>query len=131
MQFLSAAGNPRYATPEVALTNAGMCARTAGDPVKARELFGEALSRNPAYSEGLVNMAALSFEDSDLGTARRYLQRHADVAPDDPRAAWLCVQVETGLGNAGNAQHCASKLREQFPDSAEMAQLKRFEHGAR
>ena len=40
---------------------------------------------------------------------------------------WLCFQVETQLGNETDAQSCATQLREQFPESAEMAQLNQLE----
>ena len=129
--FLAAAGSPRYRTPEVALTNAGICARNAGEDAKAFQYLRDALARNPMYPDGLLNMAALAFENNDLDEAQRFLGRHFDAAPENPQVAWLCFQVETGLGNRGNARRCASILREQFPESAEASQLERFEHGGR
>lgn len=129
--FLRAAGNPRYHTPEVALTNAGICARNAGDGARAEQYLRDALARNPIYADGLFNLAALAFANSELGEARRFLGRHFVNAPDSAQAAWLCFQVETGLGNRGNARHCASRLREQFPESPESAQLELLENGGR
>ena len=129
--FLRAAGSPRYRTPEVALTNAGICARGAGDGATAERYLRDALARNPAYPDGLFNMAELAFANNELDEARGFLGRHFDAAPDSPQAAWLCFRVETGLGNSGNALRCASMLREQFPESVEWAQLERFENGGR
>ena len=129
--FLRAAGSPRYRTPEVALTNAGICARSAGDGAKAERYLRDALARNPTYPDGLLNMAALTFANNELDEAQRYLGRHFDAAPYSPEAAWLCVRVETGLANRGNARRCASILREQFPESAESAQLKLYEDGGK
>lgn len=128
-QFMRAARNPRYPTPEVALTNAGICARNAGDGATAERYLRDALDRNPTYPDGLLNMAALAFDNNDFDTAQVFLRRHLDTATDNPQAAWLCYQLETRLGNTGSAQRCASRLRERFPYSAEMAQLTRFEHG--
>ena len=129
--FLRAAGNPRYPTPEVALTNAGICARNAGDGARAEAYLRDALARNPVYPDGLFNMAALAFANNELDEARRFLGHHSERAPDSPQAAWLCFQVETGLGNRGNARRCASMLREQFPESAESAQLEQLENGGK
>ena len=129
--FLRAAGNPRYHTPEVALTNAGICARDAGDGAKAEQYLRDALARNPIYADGLFNLAALAFANSELDEARRFLGRHFESAPDSAQAAWLCYRVETGLGNRGDARRCASRLREQFPESPESAQLKLLENGGR
>lgn len=129
--FLRAAGSPRYPTPEVALTNAGICARSAGDGAKAEQYLHDALARNPVYPDGLFNMAALAFDSNELGEARHFLDRHFAAAPDSPQAALLCFRVETALGNPDNARRCASILREQFPDSAESAQLEQLENGGR
>ena len=129
--FLRAAANPRYHTPEVALTNAGICARNAGEGAKAERYLRDALARNPVYADGLFNLAALAYANSELDDARRFLSRHSESAPDSAQAAWLCYQVEAGLGNRGNAQRCASMLREQFPDSPESAQLELSENGGR
>ena len=122
-QFVRAARNPRYRTPEVALTNAAICARNAGDGAKTERYLRDALARNPSYPDGLYNMAALAFENDELDAAQQFLRRHLNHAPDSPQVAWLCFQVETRLGNMGNARHCASILRDRFPDSAELAQL--------
>lgn len=129
--FLRAAGNPRYHTPEVALTNAGICARNAGEGAKAERYLRDALARNPVYADGLFNLAALAFANKELDDARRFLGRHSESAPDSAQAAWLCFQVETGLGNRGNARRCASMLHEQFPESPELAQLELLENGGR
>ena len=129
-QFMRAVRNPRYPTPEAAFTNAGICARDSGDAVKAEGYFREALDRNPTYADGLFNMAALAFDHADLARARVFFRRHLEFAPDNPQIFWLCFQVETQLGDiGGDARHCAAELREQFPESAETAQLNRFEHG--
>ncbi|MDH4259375.1 MAG: type IV pilus biogenesis/stability protein PilW, partial [Gammaproteobacteria bacterium] len=42
--FLKAAGNPLYRTPEVAYTNAGVCARSAAAPERAEKYLRQALS---------------------------------------------------------------------------------------
>ena len=129
--FARAAGSPRYHTPEVALTNAGICALNAGDGAKAEHYLRDALARNPKYPDGLFNMAALAFDNHELDEARHFLGRHFEAAPDTPQVAWLCFRVERELGNRGDARQCASILRERFPESSESAQLDLFEDGQR
>lgn len=126
-QFMRAARNPRYPTPEAAFTNAGICARDSGDGASAEGYFREALARNPNYPDALFNMTELSFENENFLQARAFTQRYLDSAPDIPQMFWLCFQVETQLGNETDAQSCATQLREQFPESAEMAQLNQLE----
>ena len=130
-QFLRAARNTRYPTPEVALTNAGICAGYAADGKQARLYFHEALSRNPAYPEGLYNMASLAFNDNDLSAARQYLDRSMESAPNDARVVRLCFQVETRLGNTEGARQCAAKMRELSPGSAEEVRQTQFQHGGK
>ena len=130
-QFVRAATNPRYPTPELAYTNAGICARDSGDAAAADGYFREALARNPVYPDALFNLAELGFESGNYLQARAFSQRYLESAPDNPQVFWLCFQVERELGNNAQAESCAIQLREQFPDSPEMAQLAQFERDGR
>lgn len=125
--FMRAAQNPRYATPEAALTNAGICARGSGDGAKAESYFREALGRSPSYADALFNMTELAFDNANFLQARAFMQRYLEAAPNNPQMFWLCFQVERELDNTADAQRCATQLREQFPESGEMAQLMQFE----
>ena len=126
-QFMRAAQNPRYATPEAAFTNAGICARDSGDNAAAERYFREALARNPGYPDALFNLTQLSFENESFMQARAFAQRYLESAPENPQMFWLCFRVERALGNDADAQRCATRLRERFPESAEMAQLDQLE----
>lgn len=126
-QFMRAARNPRYPTPEAAFTNAGICARDSGDNAAADGYFREALARNPGYPDALFNLTELSFDSENYLQARAFAQRYLESAPDNPQMFWLCFQVERQLDNGTGAQRCATQLREQFPGSAEMAQLDQLE----
>lgn len=126
-QFMRAAQNPRYPTPEAAFTNAGICARTSGDDAAAEGFFRDALARNPSYPDALFNLTELSFDNENFMQARAFAQRYLESAPDNPQMFWLCFQVERQLDNTTDAQRCATQLREQFPESNEMAQLNQLE----
>ena len=129
--FRRAADNPRYATPEAALTNAGVCARGVGQTAKAEEYFREALMRNPAFPDALYNMTDLAFQSENYLQARAFAQRYLDSGPASPQLFWLCFQIEQELGNEEVAQRCATQLRDQFPESAEVSRLHQLERDAR
>ena len=128
--FRRAADNPRYTTPEAALANAGVCARAAGDAETAETYFREALSRNPAYPDALFHMTDLSFQNQNLMQARAFMQRSLGASADSAQMFWLCFQIERDLNGATEAQRCATQLKQQFPESAEAAELFEIERNA-
>jgi type IV pilus assembly protein PilF len=128
--FRRAAENPAYATPAVALANAGVCARAAGETEEAESYFRAALDRNPVYPDALFHMTDLAYEDENFLQARAFMQRYLESATANPEVLWLCFQIEQELESATRAQICAARLRDQFPESAQASQLFRFERDA-
>ena len=128
--FQRAASNPRYATPAVALTNAGVCARGAGELDKAERNLRAALQKDPTYGDALLNMVELSYERENYMQARAFTERYLDAETPTASALWLCVSVEEKLGDAQRAEQCALRLRQDFPDSSEAAQLEQLERNA-
>jgi type IV pilus assembly protein PilF len=118
--FRRAAANPTYATPEVALTNAGVCARAAGENEAAAESFRAALARNPSYSDALLNMMELSYQEANFLQTRAFIQRYLAARPPTAAVLWLCVNTERELGDAAAADRCATQLRNGFQGSAEL-----------
>src|SRR5262245_14898082 len=121
--FRRAAADTKYGTPEVALTNAGMCARDAGDLAAAEENFRAALMRNPRYADALLNMLLLTYQRGDNLQSRAFSQRYLAVRPATAPVLLTCVNVERALNNATAADRCAAQLRSGFPGSPELAQL--------
>jgi type IV pilus assembly protein PilF len=121
--FQRAAANPTYATPEVALTNAGICARSAGQNEEATELFRAALARNPSYPDALVNMMELQYEAGNHLQARAFVQRFLAARAPTASVLLMCFNVERELNNAPAAERCATQLRSGFPGSPELQQL--------
>ena len=121
--FRRAAADKEYGTPEVALTNAGLCARDAGELEAAEESFRTALTRNPRYPDALLNMMELSYQKGDRLQTRAFIQRYLDVRPATAPVLWLCFNVERDLNNAAAADRCAAQLRRGFHGSTELAQL--------
>jgi type IV pilus assembly protein PilF len=121
--FQRAAANPTYATPEVALTNAGVCARAAGENEAAAESFRAALARNPSYPDALLNMMEISYQEENFLQTRAFVQRYLAARPPTAAVLWLCVNVERELEDAAAADRCAAQLRNGFQGSAELDQL--------
>ena len=121
--FRRAAEDPKYGTPEVALTNAGVCARDAGELAAAEENFRAALMRNPRYADALLNMLELTYQRGEYLQARAFVQRYLEVRPATASVLLTCVNTERALNNAAAADRCAAQLRSGFPGSPEVAQL--------
>ena len=117
--FLEAARNPLYRTPEVAYTNAGVCARRNGRLDKSEEYLRLAVSQRAQYSEALLQMAGVSFERGSFLQARAFLQRYLGMAPASAEVLLLGYQVEKALADAAAADDFAGRLRRQFPNSPE------------
>ncbi|WP_428099304.1 type IV pilus biogenesis/stability protein PilW [Candidatus Rariloculus sp.] len=128
--FRRAADNPSYETPEAALTNAGTCARNAADVESAEAYYREALAVNPAYPDALANMLDIAWRNGDYMRARSFTQRSLAVRPADARLLWLCFHIEEELADRAAADHCATRLGNDFPDSAEFAQIRQSERYA-
>ena len=111
--------NPLYRTPEVAYTNAGVCARRNGRLDKSEEYLRLAVSQRSQYSEALLQMAGVSFERGNFLQARAFLQRYLGMAPASAEVLLLGYQVEKALGDAAAADDFSGRLRRQFPNSPE------------
>jgi len=121
--FQRAAEDREYSTPEVALTNAGVCARDAGAADKAEENFRAALARNPTYADALLNLMDLSYQAHNLLQTRAFVQRYLAAHMATAPVLWVCFNVERELKNEEAADRCAAQLRAGFRGSPELAQL--------
>ena len=113
--FRAAVRDSRYPTPDVALTNAGICARNAGDEAAAESYLREALTRNNASAGALAAMMDLSYSQGNYLRARAFMQRYLASQPPSPQVLTMCVQIETELGNTDDAEECRQTLSERFP----------------
>jgi type IV pilus assembly protein PilF len=121
--FKRAAENPTYSTPEVAFTNAGVCARNVGDTDKAAEYFRSALVRNPTFPDALQNLMQISYDAGNFMQTRAFVQRYLDSQMPTASVLLMCVNVETQLKNPDGVDKCAGQLRSGFQGSAELAKL--------
>jgi type IV pilus assembly protein PilF len=118
-QFQKVISSKLYASPWIALTNAGLCARSKGIRSDAESYLRKALESNPTFPPALMEMAKLSLESGQFMSARAFVQRYEEAAPADADILLLGIQVEQALGNEQGAADYRSKLRAQFPDERE------------
>jgi type IV pilus assembly protein PilF len=121
--FEMAAGNAFYRSPEVALANAGVCARRIPDPELAENFFRRALDLNRNHAEALLQLADLSLETGRAMQARAFLQRYEAVGPVTPYSLELGHRIETAAGDWRAADEYANRVRTEFPDSREARSL--------
>ncbi|MBL6751310.1 MAG: type IV pilus biogenesis/stability protein PilW [Nevskia sp.] len=121
--FKIAIASRDYTTPEAAWTNAGTCARSAGDLQGAESDFRNALAINPAFPNALAEMAKLSFGRRDYLHTRAFLQRFDKLGKPSADMLALGVKTERALGNPDGAHSYEIALARNFPDSPEAAQL--------
>ena len=123
--FRRSIDNQSYATPWVAMTNAGTCARGANDLAKAEQYYRQALARNDAFPDALNGMMELSYQSGNYLQARAFMQRLFAAQPNpDARSLWMCYHIETNLDDETAAGRCAERLGERYPASPELAQIR-------
>ena len=121
--FSKAAANPLYKTPELAITNAGLCLYNNKRKDEAKIKFQQALKINPRIPQALIKMCEFSVDDFNYLSARAYLQRYQQVSRHTARSLWLGIQIERELGDKDAVSSYALLLKNSFPDSDEAAAL--------
>lgn len=122
--FLKAARDPLYRTPEIALTNAGLCARRNNDVAKATGYFNEALAANPEAGAALLALSDIEFGNENFVEAHKLLARYLKVASHNPRSLWLGIRIADKLGDKDTKASYSLLLRNKYPDSVEAGYLK-------
>jgi type IV pilus assembly protein PilF len=120
-----------YETPEVPLTNAGICALRNGESEKAEDYLRRALKQNKKQARALLYMAEIRLEREQYMSARGYYERYLDAARQTPRSAWVGVRIASQLGNKNAVASYKQLLRNKFPDSKQTAKLLEWESNGR
>lgn len=123
--FKEAGDNALYRTPEVAYTNAAVCAMGIPDLVEAETYLRKALEANPRYREALLRLAMLSYDTDRSMQARAFLQRFHAAGPATRDSLSLGVKVETALGDQAAAEEYRKRLQAEFPDQARVFEAAR------
>ncbi len=122
-QFSAAIRNPLYAQPELAMTNAGLCAEKKGDIALAEASLGKALKLQSDNPHSILKLAGFYFRQGRLKEAQHLLGRYGELAPPSAESLWLGVRLERKLGDREQEAAYARQLRKSFPDSNETQQL--------
>jgi type IV pilus assembly protein PilF len=125
--FLKAAANPLYRTPFVAYTNAGVCARSAGNLEQAEQFLRQALKSQVDYPETYAQLAGVLHERGNDLQARAFVERFLAIAPATPDMLYLGHSIETALKDASAAAAFGERLRKEFPDSEQARAVDRLE----
>lgn len=118
-QFERAARIEAYDNPEVAFTNAGLCAMRVPDVELAEKYFNRALHLNPGSPVALYQIAKISYLQNRFVAAREDLQHYLRVAPHTPKTLLLRAQIENSLGNDTARDAYTRRLSDLFPESSE------------
>jgi type IV pilus assembly protein PilF len=121
--FLRAARNPLYVTPELAYDNAGVCLRSAHRDVEAEQMFTDALTIRPNFSQALWQLADLAFSQGKLTQARKEIDTFLASNQATPDLLLLAVKVTRAQGDRLDAELYARRLQLDFPDSAQAHSL--------
>jgi len=130
--FLKAAQNQIYRTPYVAYTNAGVCARSAGNLERAEQYLRKALTSQVDYPETYAQLAGVLHERGNDLQARAFVERFLAIAPATPDMLLLGHNIEQGLKDAVAAEMFSTRLRKEFPNSEQaraLAELERRNRG--
>ena len=121
--FMKAAGNPLYRTPEVAYTNAGVCAHSANALDRAEKYLRQALTVQAIYPETFVQLASVLHEAGNHLQARAFIERYLAVAPATPDVLLLGHQIEMALNDRKAAAGFSERLHKEFPESVQLRVL--------
>lgn len=115
--FQKAVADPFYDTPDVALTNAGVCQMQGKNLPAAEADFRKALQRNPNNAEAMYQLANALYVRNDAFRASAFIQRFDALGKPSPAALKLGYQIESRLGHTEAARSYRQRLLSTFPDS--------------
>jgi type IV pilus assembly protein PilF len=124
-RFAAVASSKYYRTPEVALTNAGVCLKEAKRLDEAQQRFTGAIKARPNYSEATVQLANLHIERGQLPEARKVVDTYLGAFRPNPDVLFAGVTVARAAKDKMSEEKYSRTLRLEFPDSAQARALKR------
>lgn len=125
--FLKAASNQLYRTPVVAYTNAGVCARSAGDLDRAEQYLRQALNVHMDYPETYAQLAGVMYDRGNFLQARAFIERFRTIAPFTADVLLLGHKIELALKDAAAAAAFGERLRKEYPGSEQVRTLDNME----
>src|SRR5688572_3602774 len=125
-KFMAVAANKYYRTPEVALTNAGVCLRSAKPPRfdEAQQKFVGAIKARPNYAEATVQLAGLHLERKQIPEARKVVDNYLSYFKPEPNVLLAAVNVACAAKDRMSEEKYSRALRLDFPNSAQARAVK-------
>lgn len=118
-QFTQAVQNPLYTTPEMALTNAGICEIKRQRYDEAQAYLRKALLIQPSYFTALLALVDMDFRRGRLVEAKSKLIELMQNNSPTPESLLLAIQIEQAIGDQMSADSYIFQLQKRFPDSRE------------
>lgn len=119
-ELVKAAKTPSYITPEVAYTNAGVCALRLKSSTRAIHYFSRALALNENYASALWQLANLDMQRHAFHRAGSLLTRLVDLSPKPSAPVlWLLIRAEWAVRDEQAAERYGAILLEDYPGSPE------------
>jgi type IV pilus assembly protein PilF len=115
--FNRALQNPLYRSPEVAYVNAGLCARSKADNLRAEEFMRKARQLAPDQPQALYVLAEIAFDKGEVREARTLITRHLQVTSPAPESLWLAARIENRLGDTNALASYGAQLNRRFPNA--------------
>lgn len=123
--FDRAAANRRYATPAMALENAGICLRQLGENDRAEKYLLRAFEADASSPVEKFQLALLYLQTRRIEGAEFYYGLLAKSVDPNPQALWLGTRIAHARADFSTQRRLAEELRTRFPESAEVGLLNR------
>ena len=123
--FDKAAANRRYATPAMALQNAGICLMQTGDNERAEKYLMRAFEADASSPVAKFQLARLFLQTHRLERAEFYYGLLAKSVDPNPQTLWLGTKIAHARSDVRTEQRLSQELRARYPNSPETALLNR------
>jgi type IV pilus assembly protein PilF len=123
--FQRAAGNRLYATPGLAMRNAGVCLLRVGDIDGAERALRRAFELDASDAVTKVELTRLYLRRKQPDRAAFYFGLLDQASSNSAPGLWLGLRIARANGDLRRERELAAQLRERFPDSAEASALRR------
>ena len=124
--FLNAANNPFYDSPEIALTNAGVCVYD-NKPEAGEAYYKQALSKNPQFSHALLQMADITYNRNEYLLSSQYFDRYKKNARHTPKSLWLGVRLYHELKRKDEVSSYVLLLKNKYPEADETKEMMQWD----
>ncbi|TAL10322.1 MAG: type IV pilus biogenesis/stability protein PilW [Porticoccaceae bacterium] len=129
-QFLQASRDVNYQRRPQVFLSLGAVAAKLGKTAEAKDAWERAMALDRELPGPYLELASLYFDQGDFPEAKRFLDRHAQLAPASARSLWLAVRLEDAFGNADGVASKGLALRNLFPYSREAVDYQKWIKGS-